>query len=223
MLYRSRFAPLSVLLVLLAFTVIGNPARAQQEKPSEEGLKIATFAGGCFWCMQYAFDRAPGVKKTVVGYTGGKKDQPDYEDVSSGTTGHAEAIEVFYDPKETSFGKLLDVFWRNIDPTTKNGQFADRGTQYRTAIFYHNDEEKRQAEASRDALAKSGKFNQPIATEITPAKLFFAAEDYHQGYYQKNAARFHAYEEGSGRAPYLRRTWGSETAANASSATGEKK
>ena len=199
-------------LLLLAILVDPVPSRAQDNhnKPAAANLKTATFAGGCFWCMQYAFDRAPGVKKTVVGYTGGKQDKPDYETVSSGSTGHAEAIEVFYDPAETSYEKLLDVFWRNIDPTTKNQQFADRGTQYRTAIYYHDDEEKRLAEASRDALAKSGKFDRPIVTEITRAGLFFAGEDYHQGYYQKKPERFHAYEEGSGRAPYLRRTWGEE-------------
>ena len=196
-------------LFLLA-ALLFNPAPSRgQDKPAD-GLKVATFAGGCFWCMQYAFDRAPGVKRTVVGYTGGRQDKPDYETVSSGTTGHAEAIEVFYNPTETSYEKLLDVFWRNIDPTTKNQQFADRGTQYRTAIYYHNDEEKRLAETTRDALAKSGKFDRPIVTEITPAGLFFAGEDYHQGYYQKKPERFHAYEEGSGRAPYLRRTWGEE-------------
>lgn len=197
-------------LLLLALFAPGLPAaRAQDPKPAEN-LQVATFAGGCFWCMQYAFDRTPGVRRTVVGYTGGKQDKPDYETVSSGTTGHAEAIEVFYDPAQTSYEKLLDVFWRNIDPTAKDRQFADRGTQYRTAIFYHNAEEKRLAESTRDALAKSGKFDRPIATEISPASLFYAAEDYHQAYYLKKPDRFHAYEEGSGRAPYLRRTWGED-------------
>ena len=199
-----------LLLALLILAALLNPAPSRGQDKAADGLKTATFAGGCFWCMQYAFDRAPGVKKTVVGYTGGKLAKPDYESVSSGTTGHAEAIEVFYNPAETSYEKLLDVFWRNIDPTTKNQQFADRGTQYRTAIYYHDDEEKRLAEASRDALAKSGKFDRPIVTEITRAGLFFAGEDYHQGYYQKKPERFQAYEEGSGRAPYLRRTWGEE-------------
>lgn len=205
---RPFFARLLLALSLLALSAA--PARAEEPKPPE-GQKVATFAGGCFWCMQYAFDRAPGVKKTVVGYTGGKADKPDYDTVSSGSTGHAEAIEVFYDPAQTSYEKLLDVFWRNIDPTAKDRQFADRGTQYRTAIFYHDAEEKRLAESTRDALAKSGKFKEPIVTEISVAGPFFAGEDYHQGYYLKKPERFHAYEEGSGRAGYLRRTWGGET------------
>ena len=160
--------------------------------------------------MQYAFDRAPGVKKTLVGYTGGKVDKPDYESVSSGDTGHAESIEVIYDPKVTTYEKLLDVFWSNIDPTALNRQFADRGTQYRTAIFYHNPEEKRKAEASRDALAKSGKFDKPIVTQIVSASAFFPAEEHHQEYYKKNPEHFEAYEIGSGRVRYLKDKWGAE-------------
>ena len=158
--------------------------------------------------MQYAFDRVKGVKKTVVGYTGGKKPAPDYEEVSSGTTGHAESIEVQYDPKEVTYSQLVDAFWHNIDPTAIDRQFADRGSQYRTAIFYRNDEEKKTAEDSKAALGKSGKFDKPIATQIVSASQFFPAEDYHQEYYKKNAAHFQAYEIGSGRAGYIKRTWG---------------
>lgn len=172
------------------------------------GTKTATFAGGCFWCMQYAFDRAPGVKKTVVGYTGGTMTNPGYEDVSSGSTGHAESIDVIYDPAATTYDKLLDVFWKNIDPTAVNQQFADEGTQYRTAIFYHNDEEKKAAEDSKAALAKSGKFAKPIATQIVAASTFYPAEEYHQEYYKKNPEHFQAYEFGSGRLGFLKRTWG---------------
>ena len=189
------------------------PVQAQTPQPSPAAaptpeIQRAYFAGGCFWCMQYAFDRVKGVKKTVVGYTGGKKASPDYEEVSAGTTGHAEAIEVQYDPKEVTYSQLLDAFWHNIDPTAVDRQFADRGTQYRTAIFYRNDEEKKTAEDSKAALGKSGKFDQPIATQIVAAGQFFAAEDYHQEYYKKNATHFHLYELGSGRAGYIKRTWG---------------
>jgi methionine-S-sulfoxide reductase len=185
-------------------TATPAPLSAAQEAK----LQPAIFAGGCFWCMQYAFDRVKGVKKTIVGYTGGTAAAPSYEDVSSGATGHAESIEVLYDPAETSYAKLLDVFWMNIDPTTVNREFADAGTQYRTAIFYRNDEQKKEAEASKAALAKSGKFDQPIVTQIVPAGAFYPAEAYHQDYYRKNPMDFQAYEIGSGRAGYIKRTWG---------------
>ncbi len=158
--------------------------------------------------MQYAFDRVKGVKKTIVGYTGGTAPAPSYDDVSGGDTGHAESIEVLFDPKETSYDKLLQVFWMNIDPTTVNREFADAGTQYRTAIFYKNDEQKKAAEASKAALAKSGKFPDPIVTQIVAAGTFYPAEDYHQEYYKKNPEHFNAYEIGSGRAGYLKQTWG---------------
>ena len=201
------------LLPLLAVSCV----KAQGDKPAANvkpapGEEAAFFAGGCFWCMQYAFDRAPGVRKTLVGYTGGKqaKEKPTYEDVSSGDTGHAEAIEVVYDPKATTYEKLLDVFWHNVDPTAVDRQFADRGTQYRTAIFYRNDTEKHAAEASRDALAKSGKFDKPIATQIVPAAEFFPAEEHHQEYYKKQPDHFKAYEYGSGRVRYLAGKWGDD-------------
>ena len=158
--------------------------------------------------MQYAFDRVNGVKKTIVGYTGGKAVAPSYEDVSSGETGHAESIEVLYDPTQTSYDKLLDVFWMNIDPTTVNREFVDSGTQYRTVIFYQDDEQKKEAEASKAALAKSGKFDEPIVTQIVKAGSFYPAEEYHQEYYKKNPGDFQAYEIGSGRAGYIQRTWG---------------
>ena len=144
-----------------------SPSPPPPARPAAE-LQPAFFAGGCFWCMQYAFDRVKGVKKTVVGYTGGKVAAPSYEDVSSGETGHAESIEVLYDPKEVTYPQLLDVFWHNIDPTTVNRQFADAGTQYRTAIFYRNDEEKKAAEDSKAALAKTGKYDKPIVTAARP-------------------------------------------------------
>lgn len=169
---------------------------------------VATFAGGCFWCMQPSFDETPGVLSTTVGYTGGTAPDPTYEQVSSGKTGHAEAIEVIFDPAKVSYERLLDVFWQNVDPTTPNQQFADKGTQYRTAIFYHNDEQKKLAEASKERLGKSGKFDKPIVTEITAASRFYPAEEYHQRYYKKSADYYNRYKIGSGRAGYLKRMWG---------------
>ncbi len=192
--------------LVLAMLCAWGAARAQ-DAPTPPAA-TATFAGGCFWCMQYAFDRAPGVKKTIVGYTGGTKANPGYEEVSSGETGHAESIDVIYDPTQTTYDKLLDVFWKNIDPTAVNRQFADAGTQYRTAIFYHNEAEKKAAEASKAALQKSGKFDKPIATQIVAASTFYPAEEYHQEYYKKNPDHFQAYEFGSGRVGFLKRTWG---------------
>ena len=207
---RFLFLALGLLLPLI-------PARAQTPQPSPSAtaapaLQSAYFAGGCFWCMQYAFDRVKGVKKTIVGYTGGQKPSPDYEEVSSGTTGHAESIEVQYDPTQVTYAQLVEDFWHNVDPTAVNRQFADAGTQYRTAIFYRNDDEKKVAEDSKAALAKSGKFDRPIATQIVPATQFFPAEDYHQEYYQKNPTHFQLYEVGSGRVGYLKRTWGADAA-----------
>ena len=160
--------------------------------------------------MQYAFDKVKGVSKTVVGYTGGQKDAPSYEEVSSGSTGHAEAIEVDYDPAVVTYAQLLDTFWKNIDPTQVNRQFADSGTQYRTAIFYRNDQEKKTAEDTKVNFAKIAQLDKPIATQIVPLGKFYSAEDYHQAYYKKESAHFKAYEIGSGRAGYLKRKWGTE-------------
>ncbi|MBD3317981.1 MAG: peptide-methionine (S)-S-oxide reductase MsrA [Chitinivibrionales bacterium] len=174
------------------------------EKPST--IEIATFAGGCFWCMQPPFDNVPGVIETKVGYTGGEKKNPSYEQVCTGKTGHAEAVEVHFDPEVVDYRKLLEVFWRNIDPTTENRQFADRGSQYRTAIFYHNDNQKRLAEQSKRALAESGMFDAPIVTEIVSAGPFYEAEEYHQNYYQKQPGRYKSYKIGSGRAGFLEKT-----------------
>jgi methionine-S-sulfoxide reductase len=170
----------------------------------------ATFAGGCFWCLQPFFDNIKGVKKTMVGYTGGETADPTYDDVCSGTTGHAEAIDIEFDPQEISYEKLLDTFWHNIDPTQVNGQFADEGTQYRTAIFYHGDVQKRTAEKSKQSLAASGRFKSPLVTEIVPASVFYPAEDYHQKYYRKCAFQYNLYHDNSGRPDYLKKTWGHE-------------
>lgn len=169
---------------------------------------FATFAGGCFWCMQPPYDNQKGVLETYVGYTGGTVKDPTYEQVSSGRTGHTEAVLVVYDPKVVSYETLLDVFWKNIDPTQKDGQFNDRGSQYRTGIFFHSEEQKKLAEASRDALGKSAKFSSPLAVEISPAGDFYQAEEYHQGYYKKNEKHYKLYKLGSGRAGYIERVWG---------------
>lgn len=169
--------------------------------------EMATFAGGCFWCMQQPFDQLEGVISTAVGYTGGNVENPAYEDVYSGRTGHAEAIEIWYDPSLISYASLLQVFWRNIDPTAMNRQFADVGSQYRTAIFYHTEEQKNLAESSKKELEKSGKFNKPIVTEIVPASAFYKAEEYHQKYYEKNQTQYNRYKYGSGRERYLKEKW----------------
>ena len=188
---------------------LGHPGQAENNTgPQNSSFKKATFAGGCFWCMQPPYDKLDGVIKTTVGYTGGHKKDPSYREVCSGTTGHTEAVEILYDPGKVSYEQLLNVFWMNIDPTTQDQQFADAGTQYRTAIFYHDNEQKRLAESSKEKLNKSGKFSKPIVVEITPASVFYPAEDYHQKYYQKETFHYKAYRYGSGRESYLKETWG---------------
>ncbi len=191
-------------LVLVAG--IGAAAAAQPTVPP--GYAVATFAGGCFWCMEGPFDVLPGVISTTSGYTGGTKANPTYEEVSSGTTGHAESVQVVYDPKKVTYEKLLDVFWHNIDPTTRDRQFCDGGTQYRSAIFYHDAAQREAAEASKAALDKSKPFKQPIVTQIVMAGAFYPAEDYHQDYYKKNPVRYQLYRSGCGRDARLRELWG---------------
>jgi len=170
--------------------------------------KTAVFAGGCFWCMQPPFDQAKGVTKTIVGYTGGSKETANYELVSAHKTQHREAIEVTYDPAQISYEQLLDVFWHNINPTQADGQFHDLGLSYQAAIYYANDDEKRIAQGSKEKLAKSGRFDAPIVTEIIPRMPFYPAEEYHQKYYLKNPEAFEAYHLGSGRVGYLEKIWG---------------
>ncbi|PYI91692.1 MAG: peptide-methionine (S)-S-oxide reductase [Verrucomicrobia bacterium] len=179
-------------------------------EPTPAASKTAIFAGGCFWCMQPPYDNAKGVVKTVVGYTGGNADDATYEKVSGHRTKHRESIEVTYDPAQISYEQLLDIFWRNINPTQADGQFHDIGLSYQAAIFFGSDQEKKAAEASKEMLGKSGKFSQPIVTEILPAQPFYPAEDYHQKYYLKNPADFDAYHVGSGRVNFLAKIWGAE-------------
>ena len=181
-------------------------------KEKEGVMEKAIFAGGCFWCMEPPFEQLDGVVDVAAGYTGGGKEAPSYEEVSSGRTGHVEAIRVTYDPSKVSYAQLLEVFWRQIDPTDTAGQFADRGPQYKTAIFYLDEEQKRIAEESKKELEASGKFDKPIVTEIVKASEFYEAEDYHQDYYIKNPLRYNSYKTGSGRSGYLKEKWGDKPA-----------
>ena len=167
----------------------------------------ATFAGGCFWCMVKPFDEQPGIVSVISGYTGGHVENPTYEQVCSDTTGHYEAVQITYDPEVFPYEKLLELFWQQIDPTDPGGQFADRGSSYRTAIFVHTEEQRKLAERSKEELAASGRFAKPIVTPILPAAPFYPAEDYHQGYYKTNPLRYKAYFAGSGREKFLRETW----------------
>src|SRR6058998_2536755 len=178
------------------------------QSSSPEQTRTAIFAGGCFWCIQPAFDKAKGVIKTVVGYSGGTESNPTYELVSSEKTSYREAIEITYDPTKISFDQLLDIYWRQIDPTQADGQFTDIGPSYRAAIFYKDYEEKRIAETSKEKLARSGKFDKPIVTEILPAMKFYPAEAYHQKYYRQNPEHFEAFEKGSGRVSFEKKKWG---------------
>jgi methionine-S-sulfoxide reductase len=178
------------------------------QSPASAATKTAVLAGGCFWCIQPAFDKAQGVIKTVVGYCGGTEPNPTYKLVTSEKTRYRESIEITYDPAKISYQQLLDIYWRQIDPTQADGQFTDIGPSYRAAIFYGNPEEKKIAEVSKAKLASSGKFQKPIVTEILPAMKFWPAEDYHQKYYQQNPEHFEAFEAGSGRVSFKNEKWG---------------
>ncbi|WP_027417220.1 peptide-methionine (S)-S-oxide reductase MsrA [Aneurinibacillus terranovensis] len=169
--------------------------------------ELATFAGGCFWCMVSPFEEMPGIIKVVSGYTGGDKENPTYEEVCTHTTGHYEAVQITFDPSVFPYEKLLDIYWHQIDPTDAGGQFYDRGSSYQTAIFYHNEEQKRKAEASKKALAESGRFPKPIVTQILPASTFYPAEEYHQNYHKKNPLHYNRYRQGSGRQAFIDKHW----------------
>ena len=198
----------ALLLGLATISQAQAPKPATKPAAATPGYAKAVFAGGCFWCMEPPYDKLDGVVSTTSGYIGGQKKNPTYEEVSSGRTGHTEAVEVVYDPKKVSYQKLLDVFWRNIDPTVKDQQFCDVGSQYRSGIFYHNDDQKRLTEASKAALEKSKPFKGTIVTEITRATEFYPAEDYHQDYYLKNPVRYKFYVNGCGRYARLKQLWG---------------
>ena len=204
------FAVVTVLLLAASPTLAADPVFGQPAPPPAPGLAVATFAGGCFWCMEGPFDDLAGVVSTTSGYAGGTKDAPNYEEVSAGWTGHAESVRVVYDPKRVTYEQLLEVFWHNVDPLTKNAQFCDHGHQYRTAIFTQDEAQKAAAEASKKALDASHRFKQPIVTEITPAGKFWPAEDYHQDFYVKNPLRYRFYRAGCGRDPRLHELWGDQ-------------
>ncbi|CRK83808.1 peptide-methionine (S)-S-oxide reductase MsrA [Neobacillus massiliamazoniensis] len=174
----------------------------------EKANQLATFAGGCFWCMTKPFDEQPGIISVISGYTGGKVENPTYQQVCSDTTGHFEAVQITYNPDLFPYEKLLELFWQQIDPTDPSGQFYDRGQSYQTAIFYHNETQKRLAEESKKILEESKRFNKPIVTPILPASEFYPAEEYHQQYYKKNPAHYESYHIGSGRADFIQRHWG---------------
>jgi peptide-methionine (S)-S-oxide reductase len=178
------------------------------EPTAAERVETAIFAGGCFWCMEPVFDRIDGVLSVMPGYIGGAVPNPSYQEVCTGETGHLEAVRIHFDPARVSYRELLRVFWRNIDPTTRNRQFCDFGSQYQTAIFYVSTEQQQEAEESRRELEESRKLERPIATRILPAPEFYPAEEYHQQYYKKNPERYHAYHEGCGRDNRLRELWG---------------
>jgi methionine-S-sulfoxide reductase len=186
----------------------GQEAQGGKTAMNNKNYETATFAGGCFWCMQPPYDDLAGVISTTVGYTGGSKVNPTYEEVCSGTTGHAEAVEIIFDSTKISYAQLLQVFWRNIDPTNAAGQFYDLGSQYRTAIFYHDERQKELAQKSKQEVEKSGRFDQPIVTEITKAGVFYPAEEYHQKFYKSNPLRYNGYKSASGRSEFLREKWG---------------
>ena len=202
-----------------------TPAATESKTPHPASGKIetATLAGGCFWCVESAFDELPGVIDAVSGYTGGDEVNPTYEQVSSGTTGHRESVQVRFDPAKITYEQILDVFWRQIDPTDGAGQFADQGSQYRAAIFVHDETQRRVAEASKHFLERSGWFTKPIATEILPAKTFYRAEEYHQDYHLKNPEHYKMYRWGSGRGPFVERFWVDKPPIRAASEEGTMK
>jgi peptide-methionine (S)-S-oxide reductase len=202
--YKRRIAMKFLGIVSIALAIVLSCT----QQPYSSGSRKATFAGGCFWCMEPAFDNLKGVISVTAGYTGGKKENPTYKEVSAGGTGHAESVKIVYDPAVISYQKLLDTFWHNIDPVAVNRQFCDSGNQYRSAIFYHSTEQARLARAFKAALERSGRFTEPIATEITPAGRFYAAEEYHQKYYRKNPLRYRYYRSGCGRDRRLKEIWG---------------
>jgi peptide-methionine (S)-S-oxide reductase len=192
------------ILVIGAWTVL----QSTTEAVADAILGKAYFAGGCFWCMEEAFEKVEGVLSVTSGYMGGTVANPNYEDVSAGRTGHAESVEVVYDPAKVSYQKLLDAFWRNVDPITPNAQFCDHGSQYRSAVFFQTDEEKRMAETTKQAIEQSRRFKEPIVTQIVMASQFYPAEDYHQDFYKKNPVRYKFYKYNCGRAQRLEELWG---------------
>jgi peptide-methionine (S)-S-oxide reductase len=204
---RAALRRLSIFALLVLIACGASSEGEESAAAPAGGDAVATFAGGCFWCMEPPFDKLDGVVSTTSGYIGGHQDDPTYEEVSAGRTGHAEAVQVAYDPARTSYAELLEVFWHNVDPTVKDRQFCDHGDQYRTGIFYHDEEQKRLAEASKQELVDSGRFEN-VYTEVTAASTFYPAEEYHQDFYEKSPVRYKTYRYGCGRDARLRQLWG---------------
>ena len=196
-----------VLTLAIVFLGVWN-FHSTSHAAADAALGKAYFAGGCFWCMEEAFEKVEGVVSATSGYMGGTVANPSYEEVSAGRTGHAESVEVVYDPAKVSYQKLLDAFWRNVDPITRNAQFCDHGSQYRSAIFFQTDEEKQASDISKQAIEQSKRFKEPIVTQIEMALRFYVAEDYHQDYYKKNPIRYKFYKYNCGRAQRLEELWG---------------
>jgi len=203
----TRQAALSVLTVAVLLVGAWNVQSTSHAEADATPGK-AYFAGGCFWCMEEAFEKVEGVLSATSGYMGGKVANPSYEEVSAGRTGHAESVEVIYDPSKVSYQKLLDAFWHNVDPVTPNAQFCDHGSQYRSVIFFQTDEEKRASDTSKQAIEQSKRFTEPIVTQIVPASQFYPAEEYHQNFYKKNPIRYKFYKYNCGRAQRLEALWG---------------
>ncbi len=212
---RSMILSLVVMIMVLGCENSQNFEAIAGDKMSKKNnnLETATFAGGCFWCVESDFEKVEGVVDVISGYSGGHKENPTYQEVSSGGTGHAEAVQVHYDPQKVTYEELLEVFWRHVDPTDPAGQFVDRGSQYRTAIFYQNKEQKMLADKSKEELGKSGRFDKPIVTEIVKLSEFYEAEDYHQDYYKNHSVRYKYYRFASGRDQFLKKVWGNSKGA----------
>ena len=202
-----RQAALSVFTVAIFLVGMWN-LQSNSQAAADATVGKAYFAGGCFWCMEEAFEKVEGVLSATSGYMGGTVANPSYEEVSAGRTGHAESVEVVYDPTKVSYQKLLDAFWRNVDPITPNAQFCDHGSQYRSAIFFQTDEEKRASDTSKQAIEQSKRFTEPIVTQIVMASPFYHAEEYHQDFYKKNPVRYKFYKYSCGRAKRLEELWG---------------
>ena len=215
--YRQSFYLITILLSLFLVSGITTEANEGSDNINFKGkdmIEKATFAGGCFWCMEPPFEKLDGVIEVISGYTGGHKENPTYEEVSSGITGHAEAIQIIYDSDKITYKELIDVYWKHVDPTDAGGQFVDRGSQYRSAIFYHSEEQRALAEQSKRELEKIGKYNKPIVTEIVKASKFYKAEEYHQDYYKRCPIRYKLYKDNSRRDKYLKEKWGDKMTSN---------
>ena len=210
---KTLFILITILILSLTGCMKVDSAETLKENEmnrQERQIELATFAGGCFWCTEADFEKLPGVVKAISGYTGGTNKNPSYKEVSAGTTGHVEAVQVYFDPSIITYEELVDYFWRHIDPTDPGGQFVDRGRQYRSAVFYHNENQRQISEKSKETLNESGKFDKPLVTDILKLSAFYSAEEYHQDYYKKNPLRYKYYRYGSGRDQFLKKVWGDD-------------